>query len=97
MHLTTGQSLKCSCSTAIGNPKRFSDTLESLGFEVILHAYDDHQVMTMSDLTFEDDYPVIITAKDAINPVVELKHFWVLMLKLRFQSNLLKTFCRMSI
>jgi tetraacyldisaccharide 4'-kinase len=64
---------------AIGNPRRFSDTLESLGFKVILRAYDDHQVMTKSDLTFEDEYPVIITAKDAVKfPAVELKHVWVL-------------------
>ena len=80
---------------AIGNPKRFSDTLESLGFEVILHAFGDHQVMTISDLTFEDDYPVIITAKDAIKfPVVELKHVWVLDVEaevsVKFVENLLQ-------
>jgi len=73
---------------AIGNPQRFADTLESLGFEVILISYDDHQVMTYSDLTFEDDYPVIITSKDAVKfSSVDLKHVWVLDVKADISAN----------
>jgi tetraacyldisaccharide 4'-kinase len=64
---------------AIGNPERFSNTLKSLGFEVILTSYDDHEVMTEPDLTFEDNYPVIITAKDAVKfAATNLDHIWVL-------------------
>lgn len=51
---------------AIGNPQRFADSLKSLGLEVILHAIDDHQHLTADDLKFDDDFPVIITAKDAV-------------------------------
>jgi tetraacyldisaccharide 4'-kinase len=64
---------------AIGNPQRFANTLKSLGFEVILLRFDDHEVMTESDLTFEDNYPVIITAKDAVKfTKTDLDHVWVL-------------------
>jgi tetraacyldisaccharide 4'-kinase len=64
---------------AIGNPKRFADTLELLGFEVILQSYDDHETMTRTDLMLEDDYPVIITAKDAVKfSSIDLPHVWVL-------------------
>lgn len=64
---------------AIGNPQRFADTLVSLGFEPILLGYDDHETMTESDLTFDDNLPVLITAKDAIKlRNTDLKHVWVL-------------------
>ena len=64
---------------AIGNPQRFADTLISLGFKPILQGFDDHETMTESDLTFEADLPVLITAKDAIKlRTTNLKHVWVL-------------------
>lgn len=73
---------------AIGNPQRFADTLESLGFEVILNSYDDHEVMTYSDLTFEEDYPVIITSKDAVKfTSIDLKHVWVLDVEAKISTN----------
>ena len=64
---------------AIGNPQRFADTLVTLGFMPILLGFDDHETMVESDLVFEDDYPVIITAKDAIKfTATDLDHVWVL-------------------
>ena len=73
---------------AIGNPQRFADTLKTLGFEVTLISYDDHQVMTYSDLTFEHDYPVIITSKDAVKfSSIDLKHVWVLDVEAKISTN----------
>jgi len=73
---------------AIGNPQRFSDTLKSLGFEVILHALDDHQAITESDLIFEDDYPIVITSKDAVKfSTCDLKHVWVLEVEAKISSG----------
>ncbi|MCS5587102.1 MAG: tetraacyldisaccharide 4'-kinase [Porticoccaceae bacterium] len=64
---------------AIGNPQRFADTLQTLGMNVILLGFDDHKSMALSDLCFEDDYPVIITAKDAVKFTEnDLNHVWVL-------------------
>ena len=51
---------------AIGNPQRFADTLGQLGLEVELHSFDDHQQLKSGDLSFADNLPVIVTAKDAI-------------------------------
>ena len=50
----------------IGNPQRFSKTLEQLGFDVQLHAYPDHHDFRGDELQFDDNLPVIITAKDAV-------------------------------
>lgn len=50
----------------IGNPRRFSDTLESVGFEPLLHAFPDHYTFTADDLTFANSLPVIMTEKDAV-------------------------------
>ena len=73
------QSNRVYAAAAIGNPQRFANTLELLDFDVMLLRFDDHQVMTESDLTFEDNYPVIITAKDAVKfGATNLEHIWVL-------------------
>ncbi len=50
----------------IGNPQRFVTSLEQLGFEVKLHALPDHHNYSGDELMFDDDLPVIITAKDAV-------------------------------
>ena len=51
---------------AIGNPQRFADTLSAMGLAVNLHSFDDHQTLGLDDLSFADNLPVIVTAKDAI-------------------------------
>lgn len=51
---------------AIGNPQRFANTLTEIGLLVNIHSFDDHQALSLDDLTFADNLPVIITAKDAI-------------------------------
>lgn len=51
---------------AIGNPQRFFDTLRQLGFTVVEHAFPDHYQYSDSDLTFDDDLPVIVTEKDVV-------------------------------
>ena len=51
---------------AIGHPQRFFATLNKMGFDVIPHAFPDHHFYTQSDITFDDDLPVIMTAKDAV-------------------------------
>ena len=77
---------------AIGNPRRFANTLESLGFEVMLLGFDDHSLMSHSDLTFEDNYPVIITAKDAVKfTKTDLDHVWVLEVEAMISDKLVNT------
>lgn len=63
----------------IGNPQRFVQSLEQLGFEVQLHAWPDHHDFNGEEFIFNDDLPVIITAKDAVK-CLKLKNdkVWVL-------------------
>lgn len=74
-HLTSGKRCaldqwhsgnKVHAVAGIGNPQRFSNTLEQLGFEVQLHAWPDHHDFQGGELQFDDNLPVIITAKDAV-------------------------------
>jgi len=51
---------------AIGNPQRFALTLQQFGLRVDLHGVDDHRPLSSDDLNFNDNFPVVITAKDAV-------------------------------
>lgn len=81
---------------AIGNPQRFANTLSAMGLEVNLHRFDDHQPLRLDDITFADNLPVIITAKDAIK-LAELNlkeqaataHIWVLDIEAEIDSALI--------
>ena len=52
--------------SGIGYPQRFFDTLSSLGFDVIGHAYPDHYDFSLAELLQYSEYPVIVTSKDAV-------------------------------
>ena len=63
----------------IAYPERFFQSLQAAGLEVIAHPYPDHHRMQQSDLLFDDKYPVIMTAKDAVKcSKWDLDHHWVL-------------------
>jgi tetraacyldisaccharide 4'-kinase len=51
---------------AIGNPARFFDMLRAHGIQVIEHAFQDHARLSVSDLSFGDDFEVLMTEKDAV-------------------------------
>lgn len=81
---------------AIGNPQRFADTLSAVGFAVNLHSFDDHQTLSLEDLSFADNLPVIVTAKDAIKlATLNLKeegagaNIWVLDIEADIDSALI--------
>ena len=52
--------------TGIGNPERFFSTLTNAGINIQPHSFADHHLFQKEDLIFEEDYPVIITEKDAV-------------------------------
>ncbi|RYY78257.1 MAG: tetraacyldisaccharide 4'-kinase [Moraxellaceae bacterium] len=67
----------------IGRPQRFFQSLKELGFELIEHIFPDHYDYLPSDLEFEDDLPIITTAKDAVKiqqfaDMLAEKSVWVL-------------------
>lgn len=52
--------------TGIGNPKRFYKTIEQGGLTLNTISFPDHHSYIESDLYFQNDYPIIMTEKDAV-------------------------------
>ena len=62
---------------AIGHPQQFFDTLRKHGLQVDGWAFPDHAALSQTDLTFDDDVPVLMTEKDAIKcRGLQLPHHW---------------------
>ena len=49
----------------LGNPGRFFDLLEKLGFDIVRHPFPDHHNFSSSDLFYLDHLPIVMTEKDA--------------------------------
>jgi len=52
--------------TGIGNPLRFYSWLRSQDIQMIKHEFPDHHPFSAADLQFDDNYPVVMTEKDAV-------------------------------
>jgi tetraacyldisaccharide 4'-kinase len=50
----------------IGNPARFFKTLRQKGLDVIEHPFPDHHDFRFADIFFKDEFPVLMTEKDAV-------------------------------
>jgi tetraacyldisaccharide 4'-kinase len=50
----------------IGNNQRFFDGLKQLGIDTINLPFSDHYRYKRRDITFKEDYPVLMTEKDAV-------------------------------
>lgn len=61
---TAGQTLHA--LAGIGNPARFFKQLTDLGLVVIEHPLEDHAKLCPQHLVFNDPYPLVMTAKDAV-------------------------------
>ena len=57
---------KCLAVSGIGNPKNFHNLLESQGVNLITKVFPDHHTFSKNDITFKEDYPIIMTAKDCV-------------------------------
>ncbi len=55
----------------LGNPGRFFDLLDKLGFDIIRHPFPDHHNFLSSDIFYLDHLPIVMTEKDAS----KCKHF----------------------
>lgn len=74
--------------SAIGNPGRFHQSLQSLGLEPLVKVFPDHHAFTESDFKFtaeESALPLVMTAKDAVkcrefasDTEAERSHWWIL-------------------
>ncbi len=61
---------------AIGNPRRFFDSLRAQRIEPIMHAFPDHHAFSARDLDFDDKLPVLMTGKDAVKCVYFARPNW---------------------
>ena len=62
---------------AIGNPLRFFDMLRAHGMQVIEHVFPDHAALSVSSLSFADDFEVLMTEKDAVKVGTRVSdRFW---------------------
>jgi tetraacyldisaccharide 4'-kinase len=50
----------------IGNPNRFFESLRARGLIVHEHPFPDHHRFASTDLDFENNFPLIMTEKDAV-------------------------------
>ena len=64
---------------AIGNPNRFFDTLRAARITVVPHPFTDHHHFSRSEIEFEDDWPVLMTEKDAVKcrRLADDRHWYV--------------------
>ncbi|MBR9867200.1 MAG: tetraacyldisaccharide 4'-kinase [Oceanospirillales bacterium] len=81
---------------AIGNPGRFACTLETLGFVPQLRRFPDHHHYSESDLSFEQQLPLIMTEKDAVKcDHIELENSWYLQVDATLGEGFSSTLDRM--
>jgi tetraacyldisaccharide 4'-kinase len=73
---------------AIGNPDRFAALLRAHGLTVTLHPLRDHQALEVSDLSFENDWPILITEKDAVKcQAMKLPNVWVVVVSFEVERG----------
>lgn len=63
-HFPAGQALHA--VAGIGNPQRFFNTLETLHWQPVAHAFADHAEYSASALNFMPPLPLVMTEKDAV-------------------------------
>lgn len=72
----------------IGNPERFFRMLESHGMIVKRHPLPDHAKISAVDVTFDDSFPVIMTAKDAVKcRFPEARQCWSVEVDVEFEGE----------
>jgi tetraacyldisaccharide 4'-kinase len=64
--LTEFQRGRVHALAGIGNPERFFTSLRSVLGRVETHAFPDHYRFRRNDILFDDEAPVLMTAKDAV-------------------------------
>jgi ATP-binding cassette, subfamily B, bacterial MsbA len=83
----------------IGNPDRFFSSLRHIGYATIEHKFEDHHRFTLTDLSFGDATPVVMTEKDAIKcrmlkPELIHEQFWYLEVEVNLDDSLLSDILR---
>jgi tetraacyldisaccharide 4'-kinase len=73
---------------AIGNPQRFFAMLRAIGISVIEHPLPDHAKLSIDDISFADDLPVLMTEKDAVKcRDIAGPHHWYVPVSVAFAAG----------
>jgi tetraacyldisaccharide 4'-kinase len=73
---------------AIGNPQRFFAMLRAVGISVLEHALPDHAKLSIDDISFADDFPVLMTEKDAVKcRDIAGPHHWYVPVSVAFAAG----------
>jgi tetraacyldisaccharide 4'-kinase len=73
--------------TGIGNPSRFHSYLRSRNIRIIKNTFSDHYNFTQKELLFDDDFPVVMTEKDAVKCTqYKLENTWYLPVSAEFDD-----------
>ena len=57
---------RCYAVAGIGMPNNFFSILEDLGIDIIAKPFPDHYQFTKEDLSFDNEYPILMTSKDCV-------------------------------
>ena len=75
----------------IGNPSQFFNNIIDEGFRIIKHPFPDHYNFSKDDLIFDDDYPIIMTEKDAVRcKDIPINNLWYLEVEAEISDEFVK-------
>ena len=75
----------------IAKPDRFFKTANDLGLQGVEHRFSDHHVFSDQDFEFDNDYPVLMTEKDAVKcGSIQRSDLWYLPVTTRLPSELVQ-------
>lgn len=78
----------------IGTPQKFFQQLQQHGMTVIPHAFGDHHEFKMTDVTFADKLPVLMTEKDAVKcSFFATDQHWVVPVVTELTADTKQKFC----
>jgi len=64
--LNSFDSTRCYAVAGIAKPDRFFSILETLKIDVVQKPFSDHHPFSDKDLSFEEEYPILMTSKDCV-------------------------------
>jgi tetraacyldisaccharide 4'-kinase len=65
-HLEFFRGRRCYAVAGIGKPNNFFSILEDLGIDIIAKPFPDHYQFKKEDLSFDNEYPILMTSKDCV-------------------------------
>lgn len=72
---------------AVGNPQRYFKQLQQAGLTITAHEFPDHHAYTAQELDFNDQFPILMTEKDAVKcQTFAREQFWYLPIKAELDS-----------